>query len=79
MAVLVMVVPPAARVGMAVMVTDALAPLLMVPRLHVTVPDASLQLPWLEKAEPKVTLAGSVSDSTTPVAWDGPLLVTVTV
>ena len=61
MAVLVMVVPPAVKVGMTVMVTEALAPLLMVPRLHVTVPDASLQLPWLEEAEPKVTLAGSVS------------------
>ena len=36
------------------------------------------QVPWLGLAETRVTLAGRVASSVTPVAPSGPVLVTVT-
>jgi hypothetical protein len=56
----------------------ALAPLAMLPKLHVTVPPASEHVPWLGVADTYVTLGSSVSVTTTPVALSGPLFVTVT-
>jgi hypothetical protein len=38
-----------------------------------------VQLPWLAVAEPNVTPGGSGSVSVTPVAAEGPALLTVTV
>jgi hypothetical protein len=59
------------------MVTVALAPLFRFPRGQVTrLPDDE-QLPWLGVLERIVTPEGSVSVSVTPVALEGPLLVTV--
>ena len=52
LAVLVIVVPPAATVGVALIMTAATAPLSRAPKLHVTVPEVSLQLPWLGVAAP---------------------------
>ena len=48
------------------------------PMLHVTVPDTCVQVPCVGVAETKVTPAGSVSVSVTPVAVDGPALNTLT-
>jgi hypothetical protein len=48
------------------------------PTLHVIVL-VPLQVPWLVVTETKVTPEGNVFVATTPVAADGPLLVTVTV
>jgi hypothetical protein len=42
------------------------------PRLHVTIPYNSAQVPWLELAETKVTPAGRMSNKVTPVASRGP-------
>jgi hypothetical protein len=74
----VFVIVPAAF-GVTVIVTVAKPPSAIDPRLHVTVPADCVQLPWLGAAEPKVTLAGSVSLSVTFVAVDGPRLLTVIV
>ena len=62
-------------VGITTMVTVALAPLVNVPRLQVTVlvPE---QLPRLEVADTKVVLPGIVSVTMTFDAEFGPLLVT---
>ena len=63
-------------VGMTTMVTVALAPLISVPRLQVTVlvPE---QLPRLAVADTKVVLPGIVSVTVTFDAEFGPLFVTV--
>ena len=42
-------------------------------------PPDLLQVPWLGRAERKLTPAGRVSVKIIPVAWEGPLLVTVIV
>jgi hypothetical protein len=58
----------------------AFAPFAMLPRLHVkTPPKTAPQVPWLGVAESRVTLAGNVSVTVTPVAEFGPRLVTVIV
>ena len=72
-AVLVMV--PIA-VGVTLIVIVALAPDASEPTLHVTVPE-TLVHPAL--AELKVTVAGSVSVTVTPVAGLGPLFLTARV
>jgi hypothetical protein len=77
--VFVIVVPPAAAVGVTTMVAVALAPAANVPIVQVTVPPACVQVPAVDIADTKITLAGSVSVSVVPVAGFGPLLVTVTV
>jgi hypothetical protein len=58
-----------------VIVTVALPPLTMPPRLHDTVfvPEHE---PWLGLSEPNCTLAGRVSVTTTFVAFDDPALLT---
>ena len=56
----------------------ALAPLAIVPRLHVTV-DVPLHDPWLGVAETNVVPVGIVSVTVTPVAGDGPALSTLIV
>ena len=61
------------------MAAEALAPLATVPRLQVTVPDASEQVPWLGVAETKTAPAGSTSVSVTSVAASGPPLAAVAV
>ena len=66
-------------VGVTMMVTLALRPLPRRPMVHVTVPAACTQLPRLEVADTKVTPAGRGSVRVTPVAREGPLLVTTIV
>jgi hypothetical protein len=66
-------------VGVTTIVTVALRPLPSRPMVHVTVPAAWTQLPRLEVAETYVTPGGRGSVSVTPVARDGPLLVTTMV
>jgi hypothetical protein len=56
------------------MVMAALPPLAMGPRLQVMVL-VPLHAPWLGVAETRVTFAGRVSITVTPVAFEGPLLV----
>jgi hypothetical protein len=67
-----------AAVGVTATVTVRLAPLRSWPQLQMTV-TVPVQLPWVVEADPKITLTGSVSVTRTPVAVNGPLLVTVTV
>jgi hypothetical protein len=74
----VLVIVPAA-LGVTTMVMVALAPLVSVPRLQVTVLPDRLQLPWLDEEETNVTLDGRVSVTLTFVAVPGPLLVMVIV
>ncbi len=73
----VLVIRPAA-VGVTTSVTVARPPAASPPRLQTTTP-VPLQLPWLATAEARVTLAGRVSVSTTPVASASSLLVTTRV
>ncbi len=65
--------------GVTSILTVACAPFARLPRLHVTTPLNSLQLPWLGVADTKLTPAGSVSVTTTLVASSGPLFVIVRV
>jgi hypothetical protein len=65
--------------GVTLIDTLALAALVIVPRAHVTVPDACEQLPCDDVAELNVTPAGSVSVSWTEVADDGPAFWAVSV
>src|SRR5881396_2189084 len=76
-AVLVMV--PAVAGAVALMVIVALAPEGRLPTEQVTVPDACVQVPWLELAETEVTPLGRVSVTVTPVAALGPLFFATTV
>src|SRR5439155_354687 len=69
-AVLVMV--PAVAGAVALMVIVALAPDASEPTLQVTVPEALVQVPWVEVAEPKPTPEGRVSVTVAPVAASGP-------
>src|SRR5229473_5788785 len=71
--VAVLVTVPAVAGAVALMVIVALAPEARLPTEQVTVPEAKVQVPWLEVAEPKVTPLGRVSVTVTPVAGDGPL------
>src|SRR5438132_675283 len=73
-AVLVMV--PAVAGAVALIVNVALAPEASEPALQVTVPEALVQP---ELADTKVTPAGRVSVTMTPVAALGPLFLAVTV
>jgi len=57
----------------------ALAPLLMLPSVQTSNNPFRLQLPWLGVAEPKMTLAGRVVVTMTPVASVGPALVIASV
>jgi hypothetical protein len=57
----------------------AVAPTASDPTLQVTVPEAWVQVPWVELAETNVTPGGRVSVTTTAVALFGPLLEAVTV
>jgi hypothetical protein len=66
-------------VGVALTVTVAAAPEESDPRLQVSVPEAKVQLPWVEDAELKPTPAGRASVTTTPVAAEGPLSLATTV
>jgi len=61
------------------MVTVALDPLAIDPRLQVTVPALWVQVPWVGVADTKITPAGNVSVRVTPVAALGPALLTLTV
>ena len=69
-------VPVARGSTVTTMVMVALPPLVMVPRLQVIVL-VPLHVPWLGVAETRVTFAGRVSMTVTPVAFEGPLLVTL--
>jgi hypothetical protein len=73
----VLVIVPVAP-GVTTIVTVAVAPLAKFPMLQVTIPPDCVQLPWLGVAVPYATLEGNVSVIVTPVAGNGPLLVTVT-
>src|SRR5260370_747525 len=76
-AVLVMV--PAVAGAVALMVIVTVAPTARLPTVQVTVPDACVQVPWVDDADTKVTPAGRVSVTPTPVAGLGPLSVATTV
>jgi hypothetical protein len=76
---LALLVITSTTVGLTTILTVAVAPLARFPTLQVTVPPDRVQLPWLGVAETKATLEGNVSVTSTPVASDGPLLVTVSV
>src|SRR5438445_2244 len=76
-AVLVMV-PAVAGAG-ALVVIVALGSEARLPPEQVTVPEALVQVPWLELAETKVTPAGSRQVAVPMVAGDGPLLLAATV
>ena len=67
------------RIGLTTIVTVAPAPLVSVPRLQVTTPPASPQVPAVDAADMNSTSAGSVSVSRTLVAANGPSLATATV
>lgn len=70
---------PAAAGVVTVSVTVATAPLSSEPIAQVTIPLAFAHVPWLPVALSKLIPSGSVSVSVTPVAPDGPWLVTVSV
>src|SRR5438445_525646 len=72
-AVLTMV--PAVAGAVALMVIVALAPDASEPTPQVTVPEALVQVPWVEVADVKPTPEGRVSVTVAPVAASGPLLV----
>ena len=69
-----------AAVGVTTILTVALAPLLIVPKLQVSTPatGGSVHEPCEGVAETNVALAGKVSVSVTAVALAGPALDTVT-
>jgi hypothetical protein len=73
----VLVIVPA-DVGLTTMSIVA-SPLPIVPRLQVTIPPDSPQVPWVDVAETNVTLGGSRSMTVTPEAASGPWLATVSV
>ena len=75
-AVAVFVIVPAVD-GRTTMVMVAEPPLFITPKLQTTVADPE-HVPWLGVAETRVTLDGSTSVTTTPVAVSGPLLTTDT-
>src|SRR6266480_7680836 len=70
-AVLVMV--PAVAGAVALIVIAALAPEASEPTAQVTVPEALVQVPWVELADVKPTPEGRVSVTVAPVAASGPL------
>jgi hypothetical protein len=74
----VFVIGPA-TVGRTTMSIVAVAPLDIVPSVHVTVPSESPHTPVLEIAETNTTLDGSLSVTVTSDAGSGPSLVTVSV
>ena len=63
--------------GVTLIETLALPAFAIVPSAQVTVPLACEQVPWEGVAELKVTPAGSVSVTLTPLALDGPALATL--
>src|SRR5438034_494719 len=75
--VAVLVIMPAVAGAVALIVIVAVAPLARLPMVQVTVFEALAQVPTEEEAETKVTPAGRVSLTVTPVASLGPLLVAV--
>src|SRR2546423_591367 len=72
-----LVMVPAVAGAVALIVMLAVAALAREPTSQVTVPEALVQVPWVELAEVKPTPAGRVSLTVTPVAASGPLLVAV--
>jgi hypothetical protein len=70
-ALLLPIKPPVSG-AVTLMVIVAVCPLVIVPRVQVTGPDPA-QLPRVVEALTKVTPAGSVSVTVTPVAVEGPL------
>ena len=76
--VTVLVAYPALAV-VTTMLILARAPLVIVPRLNVTMPFVLLKVPMLFVAETKLTIEGSASTSTTSEAVFGPRLVTLIV
>src|SRR5947208_390013 len=76
-AVLVMV--PAVAGAVALIVIVALAPEASEPTAQVTVPEALVQVPWVEVADVKPTPEGRVSVTVAPVAASGPLFFAVRV
>jgi hypothetical protein len=67
------------EVGRTWMVTVAEPPLAIDPKEQVTTPPAWEQVPWEGVAEMNWTFGGSWSSTVTPVASEGPPLVTVRV
>ena len=72
-------VPLAAAATSARIVIVACPPSARLPRAAVTVLPEPLTVPWLDVADTKTTPLGSVSTTCTPVASEGPLLVTASV
>jgi hypothetical protein len=66
-------------VGLTTMVTLAVAPLSMVPRLQVTIIFDRVHVPVSVETDPNPAVFGKLSTRLTPFAVSGPLLVTTTV
>jgi hypothetical protein len=65
--------------ALATIFTTAFEPSVSPPRRQVTVRPAVEQRPWFARTETNSTPVGSVSVTTIPVAFPGPLFVTVIV
>ena len=78
-AAVLLIVVPLVGPGVTTIVTVALLLAARVPIAQLMIPLDSLQVPGLGAAKRKLTPAGRVSVKTTPVAWEGPLFVTVIV
>ena len=71
--VALLVMEPAVAGAVALIVIVALAQEASEPTAQVTVPEALVQVPWVEVAETKPTPEGRVSVTVAPVAASGPL------
>src|SRR5688500_12413067 len=63
-------------VGLTSMTTVTVSPAVMLPMVHTTVRRCTAQVPFVVEADPKPAFLGNMSVRTTPVAVDGPWLVT---
>src|SRR6266436_5054193 len=77
--VAVLVMLSAVTGAVALIVILALAPEASEPAAQVTVPEALVQVPWVEVADVKPTPEGRVSVTVAPVAASGPLFFAVRV
>lgn len=74
-----LVIDPATVGALTVIVTVAFAPLAMLPKLALTMPPALAAVPCVVLTERNVVPAGNVLVTFTPVAVEGPLLVSARV
>src|SRR5437660_562602 len=74
-----MLVKVPSRLAWATTLMVATPPLGMVPRLKTAPPLEEVNVPWLDNADTKENVGGSVLVKVTPVAVDGPVFVRVMV